>query len=147
MTANSVRTPWHHWVVAIVSLLWNSFGAFDYSMSQLRGAAYYQQAGMTEAQIAFMGMMPGWAFAAWAVGVWGAVLGSLGLLLRRRFAVPAFIISLLAFVLTLINSYVLMDGGAVMGGQTQYMISGAIFIASLFFIFYARRAAAQGILR
>ena len=32
--------PWHFWVVAVVSLLWNSFGGYDYTMSHLSGEVY-----------------------------------------------------------------------------------------------------------
>ena len=38
-------TPWHFWVVAVVSLLWNGFGACDYTMAHLQPDTY-----MTEAQ-------------------------------------------------------------------------------------------------
>ena len=72
--------PWHFWVVAVVSLLWNSFGGYDYTMSHLSGDAYYRQMGMTEGQITAMVAYPSWMHAVWAVGVWGSVLGSILLL-------------------------------------------------------------------
>ena len=31
----SVRTPWHLWVVGILTLLWNSVGGFSYTMTRL----------------------------------------------------------------------------------------------------------------
>jgi hypothetical protein len=98
-------TPWHLWAVGVVSLLWNCFGAVDYTMSQLRNEAYLSRAaqsmGITAAEmIAFIDSFPGWVHAFWALGVWGAVAGSVLLLLRSRFAVWSFVVSLLGLAAT-----------------------------------------------
>ena len=61
--------PWHFWVVGVAGLLWNSIGAYDYTMSHLQGDAYYRQAHMSGAQIAFMNAYPTWMHAVWAIGV------------------------------------------------------------------------------
>ena len=31
--ADGMKTPWHLWVVGVVSLLWNGFGGYDFIMS------------------------------------------------------------------------------------------------------------------
>ena len=36
--------PWHLWVVGIVSLLWNAFGAYDFIMTNTQGEAYMRVA-------------------------------------------------------------------------------------------------------
>lgn len=91
-------TPWHLWLVGILALLWNSFGAFDFSMTLTRGAEYLRSAGMNEAMIRYLEALPGWLYAPWGIGVWGGVLGSLGLLMRKRWAVWAYALSLLGAV-------------------------------------------------
>lgn len=141
------RTPWHHWVVGLLALVWNGFGAMDYTMTQLRGDAWLRQMNMTDAQIAYFHAMPGWAMAIWAIGVWGGVLGGVLLLLRSRHAVTVFTISLIAFLLSLVYTYLLSNGAAVMGGQHVYLMQAVIFAGCLFFIWYARRAVARGTLR
>lgn len=97
------RSPWHLWVVGIVSLAWNAFGAWDYLQTQLGNREYV--AAMTEpmgvnvdAALAYYDRFPAWMDAAWALGVWGAVLGSILLLLRIRFALIAFILSFFGLV-------------------------------------------------
>jgi hypothetical protein len=40
---NDVKTPVHLWIVAIVSLLWNAMGAFDYLATKLRLEFYMSQ--------------------------------------------------------------------------------------------------------
>ena len=146
-TSSDSATPWHHWVVAILAILWNGFGATDFTMTQLRGDAWLRQMNMTEAQIAYFHTMPMWTHAVWAIGTWGGVLGGVLFLLRNRLAVPVFAISLVAFVLSLVYSYLLSNGAEVMGGQQIMMMNIVIFAACVFFLWYARRAAARGTLR
>ena len=86
----TTRTPWHLWLVGVLSLLWNGFGAYDFIMSTTQGESYWRASGMSQAMIDYYNAMPGWMYAPWIVGVWGAVLGSILLLMRRRLAAPVF---------------------------------------------------------
>lgn len=87
--------PWHLWIVGVLTLLWNGYGAYDFVMSVTQGEAYWRASGMTDAMIAYFNAMPAWMYGPWVAGVWGAVAGSILLLLRSRFAVHAFVLSLL----------------------------------------------------
>ncbi|ACG77677.1 conserved hypothetical protein [Phenylobacterium zucineum HLK1] len=142
----SARTPWHLWVVGIVALLWNGFAGYDYVMTNLQGEAYMRQMGMTEPQIAHFNAMPTWMMAVWAIGVWGGVLGALLLLLRRKWALHAFVASLAAFIVSLVYTYGMTNGAEVMG-QTVMIMQGVILVSCLFFAWYAWRVTKQGLLR
>lgn len=98
----TVKTPWHLWLVGVLSLLWNGFGAFDFIQTTTRGEAYMRAAGFDDAMVAYYEAMPGWMYLPWTLGVWGAVIGSVLLLLRGRWAVPAFGLSLLGALISLI---------------------------------------------
>lgn len=103
--AETGRAPWHLWVVGVGSLLWNCIGALDFTMSQLRNEAYLGSVshgmGVTAAEmIAFIDSFPAWMHAFWALGVWGALAGSVLLLMRSRYAVWAFTGSLLGLGVT-----------------------------------------------
>ena len=98
----TVKTPWHLWLVGVLSLLWNGFGAFDFIQTTTRGEAYMRAAGFDDAMVAYYEAMPGWMYVPWTLGVWGAVIGSVMLFLRRRWAVPAFGLSLLGALISLI---------------------------------------------
>lgn len=141
--AARMGAPIHFWVVAVVSLLWNGFGAFDYTMSHLQGEAYYRAAGMTEAQIAYMATYPSWMHAVWAVGVWGSVAGAVLLLLRSRWAVHAFAVSLLGAIGNLAYTALTADAGETMGLAMPLVI----IAACAFFIWYAGTMAKRGVLR
>ncbi|WP_269219389.1 hypothetical protein [Brevundimonas vesicularis] len=98
----TVKTPWHLWLVGVLSLLWNGFGAFDFIQTTTRGEAYMRAAGFDDAMVAYYEAMPGWMYVPWTLGVWGAVIGSVMLLLRLRWAVQAFGLSLLGALVSLI---------------------------------------------
>lgn len=141
VTARS--TPWHLWAVAIVGLLWNAVGAFDYVMTQTQNEAYMGQ--FTAEQLAYFYGFPAWVVAAWAVAVWGGVLGTILLLLRRRLAVGVFLVSLLAMIVTSIHNFVLSDGLAAMG-VPGVLFSAVIFAVALGLWLYARMMARRGVL-
>lgn len=141
-----VKTPWHIWLIGVIAVLFNAVGVFDFVMSMAQGAEYQARAGMTPDQIAHYQGMPGWMTVVWAVGVFGAFLASILLLLRRKFAFPTFVLSLAAFLISLLYTYVLTNGGAVMGRQMALM-SAVIAALLIFFSWYSRVMAARGVLR
>src|SRR5260221_10191178 len=98
-TTAQARTPVHLWIVGILSFLWSCFGCLDYTMTNLKNPSWLAQ--MTADQTAFMNSLPSWLIAVWAVGVWGALAGSILLLMRRRYAVWAYGLSLVGAVVRL----------------------------------------------
>jgi hypothetical protein len=115
-------------------------------MSMAQGASYQAGAGMTPEQIAHYRQMPGWMTIVWAVGVFGAFLASILLLVRRRSALPVFILSLAAFAVSLLYTYVLTNGGAVMGRQMA-IVSAVIAGLLVLFSFYSWSMIRRGVLR
>jgi len=141
-----MKTPSHLWVVGIVSLVWNAGGAYDYVMTNTRNEAYMSM--MTAEQIAYFDSFPSWTVAVWAIGIWGAVLGSLLLLLRSRFAHPTFIASFGGMVLNMI--YGLTVGNSAMTGSmgaVGLMFTIAIFVIGVLLIMYSKRMSTVGVLR
>jgi len=134
-------TPWHFWVVAVVSLLWNGFGGFDYTMSHVQGEPYYRQMGMTDAQIAYMDTYPTWMHAVWAIGVWGSVLGAVLLLLRSKWAFHAFAVSILGAIGNVLYS--------AMNPSPEMGLAMPVLIVAIcgFFIWYAWTMTKRGVLR
>lgn len=141
----TARTPLHLWIVAGIGLLWNGFGAYDYLMSKLQGAPYYRQMGMTDAQIAYMDSFPAWMTVVWAIGVWGAVLGTILLFRRSRTAAPVFAASLAAFLVSMVYSFFLSNGAEVMGDMAWMQF--VVLAGCLFFALYSRAMARKGVLK
>ncbi|MFZ5719421.1 MAG: hypothetical protein ACOY5Y_08145 [Pseudomonadota bacterium] len=147
-TADSPRAgpAWHFWLVAVIAVLWNGYGGYDYTMSHLQGEVFYRQMGMTDAQIAYLNAMPAWMHGVWALGVWGSVAGSILLILRMRWAVHAFALSLLGVIGNVLYTFVLTNGAEVNGpaavGMTAVIAAGCVF-----FLWYSWLMAKRGVLR
>ena len=130
------KTPWHIWVVGIVALLWNAMGAMDYAMTQFRVESYMGQ--FTDEQLAFFYGFPSWVQATWAIAVWGAVLGSILILLRNKLAVPVFWIALLAMAATAIHNFFLSEVSMTeIAGTGAVWFSLAIFVVSVLLVIYS----------
>ena len=135
------KTPWHLWAVGIVTLLWNAIGIFSYLSTQ---TGNLEALGMTAEQIAYFDSFPAWADAVWALGVWGAFLGSILLLLRSRWAVTSIAISIIGLIgSTYYQRFVI----EVPEEFDSIGLSAAIWIITLFMLWYAMRMRSQGVLR
>jgi uncharacterized membrane protein YphA (DoxX/SURF4 family) len=138
------KTPWHLWVIGIVGLLWSAMGAMDYVMTQTRNEEYMSN--FTPEQLEFFYGFPVWVVAAWAVAVWGEVLGAIFLLLRKAWAVPVFLASFIAMVIVTIHNYVLSNGLEVVGDATTLVFTAVIFFVALFLWLYSRAMQQRGVL-
>lgn len=146
--ARRAPTPWHLWLVGVLSLLWNGFGGYDFIQTTTRGEAYMRESGFGDEMIAYYNAMPAWMYAPWTLGVWGAVIGSLLLLARSRFAVHAFGLSLIGAVVSLIYSKMINPPPALPSelAMMQWMPYVITLIAA-FLAWYAWTMAKKGVLR
>jgi hypothetical protein len=136
-------TPVHLWIVGAVSLLWNLVGAYDYLMTQTQNEAY--MAKFTPEQLEYFYGFPMWVETFWALAVWGSVLGSVLLLLRKGLAVPVFAVSFVSMVITAVYNYGLSNGLELMGGSAL-VFSLVIFVVALGLFLYARTMRTRGVL-
>jgi hypothetical protein len=144
MNQSKVKTPVHLWIVGLLAVLWNAVGAYDYAATQFRIESYMSQ--FTPEQLDYFYSFPSWMDAAWAVGVWGSVLGSVFLLLRKSWAVGFFSASILGLAVSTFYNFVLSDGMAVMGsGAAKF--TAVIWAIALFLLFYSSTMAKRGVLR
>lgn len=140
--ATGAKTPWHLWGVGIVSLLWNGFGCFDFTMTATRNEAYLSS--YPAEMLDYWFAMPMWIWALWVIGVFGGFAGSVMLLLRRKLAFPLFSASFLAAAIsmlvgTLDKNAPRMEGAGVM--------SAVIVLIAALFAFYAWWLSRRDVLR
>ncbi|WP_343344036.1 hypothetical protein WJT74_09315 [Sphingomicrobium sp. XHP0239] len=138
-------TPWHLWAVGALTLVFNAGGAFDYTMTQTRNEAYL--ANFTEEQLIYFNSFPAWSEAFWALGVWGALVGSILILLRSRYAVWSFAVALIGLAGSTVYQFGIADmpdsirtGGAMMFTIIIWAVTIATFL-------YARAMTKRGVLR
>ncbi len=142
-----MKTPVHLWVVGVLALLWNAGGAFDYIMTQTGDTGYLAQ--MPAERSEMLATAPLWFAVTWAMGVWGAVLGSLLLLLRSRLAAAAFAVSLLGLIGSSVYTYGIADGGNMLAvaGPAAIAFTIAIPLILIALWLYARAMRKRGVLR
>ena len=152
MTDNAMKmttsTPWHLWAVGGISLLWNAFGGYDFIMTTTQRETYLRASGFDQAMIDYFLGMPTWMYVPWVLGVWGAVAGSILLLMRNRLAVWAFVLSLIGAVVSLIYGQFMnpMPELPPAMAMMKYMPYGITLIAALL-AWYAWTMAKKGVLR
>lgn len=139
------KRPWHLWVIAVLSLLWNAMGGFDFTMTNLRNAEYLTA--LTPEQMAWIESFPVWAIVGWGVGVWGSILGSILLLLGHRWAVGAFALSLVGVAVTTIFQFGVSNMPASLNTAGGVAFHAAIWIVALALLWYSAKMRARGVLR
>lgn len=144
------KAPGHLWIVGLIALVWNAFGAYDYTMSEMGNAAYIEAMMDTDPApiIAWIEAQPWYTHALWALGVWFGLAGSILLLMRKALAVPAFALSLVGAVGGLVIGLTGMGGERpeAMGGSEYNIIMSGIVIVAVALLVYARKQRANGVL-
>jgi hypothetical protein len=148
---HSAKTPWHLWVIGLLATLWNAGGAYDYTMTQTRNMDYLttaaEGAGVSvDVMIDYYGGFPALFDALWALGVWGALAGSVLLLLRSRFAFHAFVISILGLVGTTVYT-VTSDMPDELASPMMWVFTAAIWLSVILLAWYSKRMTAAGVLK
>jgi hypothetical protein len=133
------------WVVAVLALLWNGFGAYDMVMTVTHDPAYLEQ--FPPEMIAMIDAFPEWRRLLWIVGVFMGVIGAVLMLVRMAMAERVFWATVVFMVIGFVG-YDLPFGNGVQG----YGVSGVIFSFVIIglqaaFALYARWAARHGLLR
>ena len=131
-------------VIGVLALVWNLLGV----------AAYVMQVTMTnealmqypEAERAIYANMPVWATSAFAIAVTAGVLGSVLLLLRSAWAVPAFLLSLAGVFVQMYHAFAVANMMDVKGPSS--VIGPALVIGfGVALIWYSRSVKEKGWLR
>ena len=129
------------WIIGGAALVWNLIGLVFY-VGQV-STTPEALAALTEAQQEFFLGTPTWATAAFAIAVNAGVLGSIFLLLRKTWAVPLLVISLLAIVVQDVDAFVLRDAYGVMG-ISSLLIPSMVFVIGIALLLYARETKKRG---
>ena len=140
-TSESTATPLWFRIAAFVALVWNAFGFFMFLSSV--GAFGDPMQGMSEVERAAAANIPPWITAVFGIGTFTGLAGSLGLLLRRRWAWPLLLISLVA--LLLLEGWVLFLSGAVAVFGVAIPIT--VVVGALLLAWLAHAAGRRGWLR
>ena len=136
-----MRAPTWFKVVAVLALLWNLLGCFAF-FADLR-LSPEDLVKLPEAQQALYAARPAWAVAATAVAVFGGVLGSIGLLLRKKWTFLVFGLSLLGILVQDFGLFVLANGAA-LAGPVAVVMQAVVLAVGVGLILLSRKGIARG---
>ena len=124
----AIHVPRWYWLVAAACLLFELAGCYAYV-----GQVTIDPATLPLDQRRLVQAMPVWAVAAYAMAVWVGLIGAVGLMLRKRFARGALLVSL-AFVVVQFGGMMLLPG--VRGLMSSDQLLGPIVIFVLAYGFW-----------
>lgn len=129
------------WFVAIIALLWNLLGVAMFWMQVNMSAEGL--AAMTKQQRQVYEATPMWLNVAFAIAVFGGVLGALGMLMGKRWAVTMFFVSLLALLVQTIGAYLVTPAWTAYGAA-GLVVPVILIIIALLFWRYAQKCVVRG---
>ncbi len=142
--ANDNKLPIWFWIVSVVALVWNLLGAMAFVMQLTMSDEAKAQ--LPELEQAMYASAPSWYMPAFCFAAMAGVLGCVCLLLRKRFALTLFLMSMVGIIAQQIYMFVLSDIGKSMnGGQLGMTLS--IPVVGVLLIWFARSSVAKNWLR
>lgn len=144
MNQSNRSVPGWYWILAVLFLLWNLMG-----VSQFFAITFISDESLARLSVeerALYESYPGWVTVVFALAVFGGTIGSIGLLLRKRWARLAFIISLIGIVPQMIQNVFMTDAREVYGPGSVVM-PVMILVLGIFLVWYAGMCIRKGWLR
>lgn len=130
-------TPKWYLPVAIAALIWNLLGCVAYLSGVSVNPADIAKLGQVEQAV--YAARTWWAVSGTAIGVWGGAAGSLGLIMRKRWAMPLLIASLIGIIVQDLALFFLSGVGSQVGGAVMGLQS-AVLVIAVALVFLGRKA-------
>lgn len=141
------KTSTGHWIASGLLFVWSLFGVMAYlgavGTTPEMLAAGVASGEYTQGYADLLGDIPAWHMALFAIAVFSAVLGAICLLLRKKWAVLLYTLSLACIAISFIKTFVMDKAASLMSGG-QIAIEIAILAIALIALWYVRRCAGRG---
>lgn len=111
--------PKWYWAVTIIFLLWNLMGVASFFVHTFISDEALQA--LPEAEQDLYGSYPLWTKVLFAIAVFGGLMGSVGLAIRKKWALSAFVVSLAAIIPQMTHNLFFTTAREVYGPGTEIM--------------------------
>ena len=135
---SNTKPPVWFWIVSILALLWNLMGVMSYLEQAYMTDEIKAQ--YTAEQLTLMQGVPAWVTAAFAIAVWGGLLGCIALLFRKRWAKPLLMLSLIAILIQMAYSFFMTNAAEIYGLIPGIIIPLLVIIIGIALVQFARIA-------
>ncbi|RNC91564.1 MAG: hypothetical protein ED555_00035 [Allomuricauda sp.] len=141
MSSTSVKPPAWFWVVSILALLWNLFGVFQYLFSAFNQQEILES--LTQAQREVFEAIPAWATACFAIAVFSGAIAAIGLLLRKKWAKPLFMVSLVTSTAQFIH-WLFISNAVEAFGPSTYGMPITVIVVGILLVVLAKKGIQKG---
>lgn len=141
--SNAATPTKSFWIISILALLWNAMGVMAYlMMSQITKEELIEQYGQGFADL--FAAKPAWAVSSFAIAVFAGLLASIALLLRKKWALPLFVLSLVGVIIH--DIWGIMVGTLSVIGTFDKVMTAAVVVIGVFLIWFTKKKIMAGIL-
>lgn len=138
------QTSLHLWTVGLFFLALSGIGAWDQAMVLSGNEAYFRRQGFNDAIVAYFSNYPVVPAIFWTIAVYGMLLASLLLLMRRRLASSLGWLSAAGFACLDVITFGFMDRWAIFGPWLS-LFDLSIFVLSLLLAAYCTAIVRRGV--
>lgn len=139
-SSNGQSLPKSFWIIGVIGLIWNAMGILNFFSQVTMGEEAL--AALEPAERALYDI-PAWLSGVFAIAVFGGTLACVGLLLRKAWSIPVFVISLITIVIQMGYS-VLMTPAVEVWGPGALVLPLMVTGVAVFLLWYARSAKGKG---
>ncbi len=140
---NSTAVTKGFWVVGILGLLWNFMGVYQFFLEYNYWKNPEARSVLSEDLAPFYDTTPAWLYIIFAVAVLTGLVGCIGLLMRKSWAVPVFLVSLVTVILQMAYNLIGTKLIEVIGPSAAVMPVVVMLIALGLYL-YSKKSARRG---
>ena len=134
------RAPGWFRVVAVLAILWNLFGVYIYL--EHVGVVPPMKA-MSAEELALAASVPAWVIGAFAIAVFGTLLGCIGLVLAKAWARALLILALVAVLVQMGWVLFVSDARAIHGNEA-FVMPAIVTVIGLLLVWLADKGVKRG---
>ena len=138
---SSAKQPVWFWIVSVIALIWNGWGVNMY-LQQAYNTESYRAMYPDPEMLEMANNTPAWATGAYAIAVFAGLLGCIGLLLRKKWAKPIFVLSLLG-VLVSMTYHLFMSKAFEVYGTEVVVMPIIVTLIAIFLVWFAKKGIAK----
>ncbi len=138
--------PKAYWVISTIAVLWNVMGILQFFTEYgfWKNPETRKALGeMAEPMGAIYDITPGWLYVVFAIAVVTGFIGSVGLLLKKKWSIPVLLVSLVAVVIQMAY-FVFVSNSVELLGMTSVIMPSVVILFALFLWYYSKRANVSG---
>ncbi|MFK7846555.1 MAG: hypothetical protein AB8G77_14745 [Rhodothermales bacterium] len=129
------------WIISGLALGWNLIGVVSYLASVMISPEALET--LTEAERTLHNSTPAWATGAYAIAVFAGTLASIALLLKKAWAIPVFILSLVGILVQMGHAFFMSDMLAIQGAGAA-VLPVLIIIVAVYLVWYSSESRKKG---